>query len=254
MRPDILDLERFYHSKMGESARRLINVELRQLWPDIHGMNLLGIGYAAPYLSQFSEAGRALALMPATQGVWPWPASGPGRTALGREDELPFDDGCFDRIILSHALECSPHTNRLLRESWRIMADGGKLIAIVPNRRGLWCWSDTTPFGSGQPYLIGRLEKLLHSHLFSVANKKGALFMPPWRIGLARKLTIPVERIGVRLLPQLSGVHIIEAEKQIVAPTTGLRAFRPSSRRYIPIPQTALPLVARQMPPKANEQ
>lgn len=244
MRPDILDLERFYRSKLGESARRLVNVELRALWPNIQNANLLGVGYSVPFLSQFSEAERTLALMPATQGVWPWPAGMPSMTALGREDELPFDDGSFDHIILAHALECSPHINRLLREAWRVLVDGGRLIAIVPNRQGLWCWSDNSPFGTGQPYNAQKLETLIQNHLFEVSSRRGALFMPPWKLPLARRLAVPVERIGIYLVPQFSGVHVIEAEKQIIAPTSGLR-FRPSSRRYIPLPQPTAAMVAR---------
>lgn len=222
------------------------------MWPNVQGAGILGIGYAVPYLSQFAEAERTLSLMPATQGVWPWPAGAPSLTALGREDELPFDDGSFERVILAHALECSPHINRLLREAWRLLADGGRLIAIVPNRRGLWCWSDNSPFGSGQPFNAGQLEKLIHSHLFQVSDRRGVLFMPPWKINWARKLAVPVERLGLKTLPQFAGVHLVEAEKQIVAPSSGLRALRPSSRRYLPIPQTAVPLVARNRPDRDN--
>lgn len=247
MRPDILDLERFYRSKLGESARRLINVELRALWPNVAGASVLGIGYAVPFLPQFAEAERTLALMPATQGVWPWPAGAASMTALGREDELPFGDGSFERIILAHAFECSPHINRLLRETWRLLKDGGKLIAIVPNRRGLWCWGDNSPFSIGQPFNAGQLEKLIHSHLFQVAERRGALFMPPWKIAAARRLAIPVERLGLRVLPQFSGVHVIEAEKQIIVPSSGLRLLRPSSRRYLPIRHAIKPMVASQI-------
>ena len=40
----------------------------------------------------------------------------------------------------------------MLREIWRVMASGGQLLAVVPNRRGLWARMDTTPFGHGRPY------------------------------------------------------------------------------------------------------
>jgi len=245
MRPDIFELERFYRSKLGTSARRLINVELRRIWEDVKGERLLGVGFATPFLRLFAEAERTLAMMPATQGVWPWPPESPGRTCLAREDEVPFADSSFDRVLLAHALECSPHPNRLMRECWRILADGGRLLVIVPNRRGLWCWSDRTPFGTGQPFNRSQLERTLRSHLFQPINERSALFVPPSILALTRQLAIPVERVGVRYLSGLAGVHLIEAEKQVHAATPALSALRPSSRRYLPVPEPALSEVAR---------
>ena len=136
----------------------------------------------------FSDAEITLALMPATQGVWPWPPDSPSCTALGREDELPFADASFDRIVLAHALECSPHPNRLLRECWRLIADDGTLIVIVPNRRGIWCWSDRTPFGSGQPFNSGQLRRLMHSHLFEIVQTRGAFVHAALACGLGQAL------------------------------------------------------------------
>ncbi|MCB1971860.1 MAG: methyltransferase domain-containing protein [Geminicoccaceae bacterium] len=235
MRPDISQLISFYDSLLGETTRRLINVELRQLWPDVTGRAMLGLGFPGPYLAPFDEAERRLALMPATQGVTRWPMHGINAAALGREDELPFADCSFECVLMTHALECSPHPNRLMREVWRILADGGRLIVVVPNRSGLWCWSEQTPFGYGQPFTKGQLERTLRNHLFSIGGQRTALIMPPFRRSLARRLTIPVERIGVRYLPQLAGVLIIDAQKQIYAGTARVAALRPSSRRYLPV-------------------
>ncbi len=246
MRPDIVELTEFYASRDGEQARRLINLQLRQIWPDLGGMDLLGIGFAAPFLSTFAEAGRRAALMPATQGAAPWPPGARNLAVLGREDELPFDDRTFDRVILAHALECSPHGNRLMREAWRVLRDGGRLLMIVPNRRGLWCWSEKTPFGFGQPFTRGQLERNLKNHLFTTGAFRGALFMPPLGrvlpIGrrLARRLGLSVERLGLWLVPHFSGVLIGEAIKEVYAPTHGHALVRPSSRRYLPMPEAVV--------------
>jgi len=51
-----------------------------------------------------------------------------------------------------HALETSDSPAEVLSEIWRILTPGGRLIAITPNRRGLWARMDTTPFGHGRPY------------------------------------------------------------------------------------------------------
>jgi SAM-dependent methyltransferase len=246
MRPDIDELTSFYASRDGEYARRLINHQLRQLWPDVTAKDVLGIGFATPFLGVFEEARTQIALMPATQGARAWPADGRNRVALGREDELPFDDRSFDYLILAHAFECSPHANRLMREAWRILKDGGRLAVIAPNRRGLWCWSERTPFGFGQPYTSSQLERSLKNNLFAVGETRRALYMPPLSRFVIRgrrmalKLSVPTERLGLKLLPHFSGVLIAEAIKDVYNPTSAFAFARPASRRYAPVPEGAL--------------
>lgn len=243
MRPDIVELTAFYGSRDGEYARRLINHQLRQLWPDPAGKDLLGIGFPTPFLGLFEKAASQVALMPATQGGCAWPSGAANRVAVGREDELPFDDRSFDYLLLAHAFECSPHAQRLLREAWRVLKDGGRMALIVPNRRGLWCWSERTPMGFGQPYTSDQLARILKNNLFTMGEMRRALYMPPLsRIlpkgrRLARSLSVPVERLGLKLLPHFSGVLIAEAIKEVYAPTPALAAARPGSRRYLPVPE-----------------
>jgi SAM-dependent methyltransferase len=237
MRPDVEDLQQFYASRQGQLARRLIHHQIKALWPDLAGRNLLGFGFAAPFLTGLDGAARTVALMPAQQGVCRWPIEGAARTALAREDELPLPDGAVDRVLLVHALECCTNVPRLMREVWRVLADGGRLIAIVPNRRGLWSLSDRTPFGYGQPYSASQLQRTLNSHLFTAGAERTALFMPPTSSRLFLRLAIPAERLGLGFARQFAGVILIEAEKQIYVgtgvPTVALARSR--GRRYAPM-------------------
>ncbi len=150
---DVVDLRNFYAQRLGVVARRFIGRGIRARWSDTRSLRVLGIGYATPYLGLFrEEAERCLALMPAPQGVVRWPSSKPALAALVEEDDLPLTDAAVDRVLLVHALENSVDPVGLLREVWRVLAAGGRLLAVVPNRRGLWARMDTTPFGHGRPY------------------------------------------------------------------------------------------------------
>src|SRR5262245_43517744 len=140
MRPDAADLQAFYASRHGQLARRLMYTQLRQLWPDVRGQVVLGLGYAMPLLGAFDEAERVVALVSSGQAA-AWPTDAASRVAVVNEGELPLADASVDRVLLAHSLETSPALKRLMREVWRVMSDGGRLIALVPNRRGLWCWS-----------------------------------------------------------------------------------------------------------------
>ncbi|NJM92579.1 MAG: class I SAM-dependent methyltransferase [Rhodospirillaceae bacterium] len=153
---DVGDLKHFYDREIGHTARHLLRLRIRSLWPDLTGQRLLGIGYAIPYLRQFlGEAERIGAIMPAAQGVMPWPRDGAGMTVLSDETELPFQDNSIDRILLVHALESSEHPGDMLKECWRVLAGGGRLMVAVPNRRSYWSHLERTPFGPSAKRIAG---------------------------------------------------------------------------------------------------
>lgn len=242
MRPEPAELQAFYASRHGQLARRLINTQIRRLWPDLTGMTLVGLGYPTPFLGALDEAARVVALQCYGAGVAPWPEEGRRRVAAVAEDELPLPDGSVDRVLLAHALETSPRQRRLMREVWRVLADGGRLIVLVPNRRGLWCLSERTPFGHGQPFSVGQLERTLRSHLFEPMGSRAALYMPPIASSLLLRFAIPIERAGLRIAPHFAGVNLIEAEKQVFIPAGIAKAAeRARGRVYAPVPQGAVP-------------
>src|SRR5262249_14425749 len=149
-------------------ARHFISRTIRQRWNETHGLRVLGVGYATPYLGVFrDQAERCLAFMPSTQGVVKWPSARPTLAALVEESELQLPDWAVDRVMRVHALEMTQDASGLLREVWRVLASGGKLLAVVPNRRGLWARMDTTPFGHGRPYSRSQITQLLRETWFT---------------------------------------------------------------------------------------
>jgi len=218
MRNDVVDIRDFYQSRLGQVARRLIGQRLRATWPDLGGRTVLGLGYATPYLRQFrDEAERVLAIMPAAQGALHWPPEGPNAVALADETELPLPDMSVDRVLLVHGLEHGDRVADMLREIWRVMTGSGRLLAVVPNRRGIWARTDRTPFGQGHPYSPPQLSRLLRAHLFTPMETSGALFMPPVKAGMALGAAPAWERVGSRWFPTFAGVILCEASKQIYA-------------------------------------
>ncbi len=220
MRPDVFELHDFYGSRQGQLVRRLLNREIRSHWPDLAGRHVLGLGHATPFMGSLAlEAERAAVIMPRAQGVMRWPMKRPNLTALGVENDLPIGDRSVDRVLIVHALEQTERAGRLLREVWRILADDGEIIVIVPNRRGLWCLSERTPFGQGRPYSSTQLKQLLRGHLFAPQKTGFALFVPPFRSNLLLKTAVAWERIGLQLAQQFAGALVMRAQKQIYGAT-----------------------------------
>ncbi|TAK99542.1 MAG: methyltransferase domain-containing protein [Rhodospirillaceae bacterium] len=240
---DIIDLRDFYDTPLGRLVRRLIARCLSLIWPNLTGMRVLGVGFATPYLDGLRDrAERVLAAMPAGQGAVHWPADARALVALADESALPFPDRSVDRLLLVHCLEGTAEVRLLLRECWRVLADGGRLLVVVTNRRGLWARAEQAPFALGRPFSMGQLTRLLRESLFVPTQSTTALFVPPvwWRLFGSWATTL--EDLGARWFPTFAGVVVIEAEKQIYAapfdalPSRARRALTARARPARPDP------------------
>lgn len=220
MRVDVLALQRFYGARLGETARAAAARRLEALWGDCAGQDVLGVGYAPPYLDPWRGAARrTLAFMPAEQGAERWPEDGACATVLGEETRLPFADAVFDRVILVHALEEADAPHLLLREIWRVMAPEGRLVVVAANRAGLWARADATPFGYGRPYSRRQLAGLLTDALFEPTASAIALHAPPLDWGPLLALADVFERAGGLLRAPFGGLVLMEAVKRLYAAT-----------------------------------
>ncbi|HEX5377383.1 MAG TPA: methyltransferase domain-containing protein [Phenylobacterium sp.] len=242
MRRDVLELRRFYASPLGQAAREMTARKVVETWGDAHGLDVLGLGYATPFLGGLRPAARrVVAAMPAQQGVEVWPAEGANLAALTGEDSLPFRNALFDRILAVHAVEESPDPLGLLREVWRVLAPSGRVVVVVAARNGLWANSESTPFGHGRPYSRMQLAELLREAELEPSGWTRALYVPPiaWMAGSAEGF----EQAGSRLWPGFAGLVLMEAVKQTFA-------VKPRAQRVrTPLPRPALnPLPAGKAP------
>ena len=229
---DVTELNQFYADRLGGVVRQTIQRELRQVWPDVRGQRVLGLGYCTPYLQAFQgEAERTLAFMPAQQGVLHWPARDANATTLVDEGNLPLGAYSIDRVLLVHSLEHTEQLRPLLAEIWRVMMGHARLLIVVPNRRSLWSRLERTPLGHGHPFSQGQLTRLLQEQNFEPQQARHALFLPPTHARGLQRAAPAFERIGKRWLPQLSGLVMLEATKQVYAtprPREAKKARRPA--------------------------
>lgn len=227
MHLDVTDLRDFYYrTVLGRATQKALRDQVLAHWSNVRGLNVAGFGFAVPLLRPFLPTARRVSgLMPAPQGVMHWPPELPNHSVLVEETQWPIATGHLDRLIVMHGLETSDRPAALMEECYRSLAATGRLLIIVPNRRGLWARRDGTPFGVGRPYSLGQIEGLLKDHGFEAGAHTAALFFPPLDTGFWMRSSRTLEKVGRRLSNyHAGGALIIEAIKQYPAPTRpGLR-------------------------------
>lgn len=237
---DIVDLRDFYKTPLGGVAGRLLAAQARDVWGGVRGEQIAGLGYASPLLEGWrAEAAAVYALMPARQGAVFWPADAANLACLVKTHQLPLPDASLDRVVALHALEGVSDPSPLLREAWRVLKGGGRFLAIVPNRRGVWAHSDHTPFGMGQPYSTSQIKRALREQGFAIEDVRGALYALPSAARMNLALADRTERWGQRLFTRFGGVWMIDTRKVLGAPVKTVERKRP--RLILPVPLPSAP-------------
>lgn len=101
----------------------------------------------------------------------------------GNGEVLPFDDGCFDYVVIFDFLEHIDDPSGSLRDAFRVLAPDGTLHAVVPaeNQPGTAFWLSKKIFrrhfkevtgGHVQQYSIGEIERLVKDQGFEIQEER----------------------------------------------------------------------------------
>ena len=247
MYDDVIALRDFYKTPLGQHVAGQLQPHLTRFWHvDASCCNVMvgyGIGWLQPASRDHKLPANLFTLMLARFGVISWPESGPGCSGLVDNYALPLPDVHIDRLLLAHALEFDVDPGRLLDECWRVLDGAGKLLVVVPNRRGLWARLEHVPFGHGRPYSSRQLCQLLKTHGFVPKRTYRAVCFPPLHNRAMMRFATTIERLGQRWWPALGGVLLVEAEKKLYAAAGNTSKLR--RRRTGTAPALATLRVAR---------
>lgn len=217
---DLKKLVSFYDTRLGLFAKREVSAHLTShLEHFSKNSYLVSLGYSLPFLKKIIQKFERFNLFfPATQGCFNFSDESGNLSALVHETELPLADAVIDGLICAHCFEHTQDPHLLLKEIWRVLASSGKLLLIIPNRRGIWARFDNNPFGFGTSYSKRQIRKLLEDHNFIIESIEPALHAPPSHAGWYHTLLTPINRLFSKFSPHFSGVYLIHAKKQIFQP------------------------------------
>ncbi|GAN53705.1 methyltransferase domain-containing protein [Tanticharoenia sakaeratensis] len=209
----------FYAGPHGALTRTLLVERLRRMLPPLGARRVLGLGFASPYLDQLdcdplrTVSGRPD--NPLTRITAQY--AGSAMECAIDETALPFDDLSIDLVLAVHAVELMRDPRESLRAIWKVLADDGFLVLVLPNRTGLWAHGDMTPFGHGAPYSAWQIERTLKQSMFRAERLDGALAVPPVALHLGRRTARAGDRAMGILGRRFAGVHVVVARKDVYA-------------------------------------
>ncbi|HEY5993539.1 MAG TPA: methyltransferase domain-containing protein [Gallionellaceae bacterium] len=154
--------------------------------------------------------------------------SEPGAQVLACPDELPFDTGSMDLVLLPHVLEFSEHPHHILREVERIMMPGGYVLLTGFNPRSLWgIWQKLGPKSQypwcGKFITLPRIKDWLELLGLEVVGGRFACYAPPIaRSSVLNRLKF-LEPAGDRWWAVCGGVYFLQAIKRV----PGVRPIKP---------------------------
>ena len=239
----IYDFADFYKHPMGQVAQTILRAAITNFIGNEAGLRVVGIGYTEPYLDLcLPKAERCIAITPARFGAVPWPDETQNLVAVSEEDALPLETNSVDRIILVHAVEYAESLPANLAEIWRVLKGNGRLLIVTPNRMGFWARAVWSPFGHGSPSTLDQLRFQLREQKFIYERHAGALYTPPLRWRWVQRAYKTFETCGPFLCPALSGVHVVEASKQIYAGVDSGGGTKARAQKRVNINPTPAPL------------
>jgi ubiquinone/menaquinone biosynthesis C-methylase UbiE len=105
----------------------------------------------------------------------------------GDAENLPFENGAFDAVLLSGLVHHFPDQHRLAAEAFRVLTPGGKFVAFDPNRMNpfMWLYRDpSSPFYS-QVGVTENERPILAWQTADVFRNAGFLVKSDYLAGLA---------------------------------------------------------------------
>lgn len=143
-------------------------------------------------------------------------------------DELPFDEGSLDMVLMPHVLEFNNNPHQILREVERVLMPEGSLIISSFNPRSLWGMRRILGSGVGYPWnghfiSLSRMKDWLALLGFEVVAGRFACYAPPLsNPGWVRRFHF-MEPAGDRWWAVCGGVYFLHAIKRV----PGMRLVKP---------------------------
>ncbi|MDR2268270.1 MAG: class I SAM-dependent methyltransferase [Holosporaceae bacterium] len=210
---DISSLDVFYETDAGKNMESEMAIHISNSLRR-SDTKILALGFCANFFEQIRVSNLFYAIPNGYPQVH-WPKIRPFKTVVVDEAALPFSPDTLDCIVAVHFMEFSTRNNDFLKEAFRVLKIGGKLMTIAVNGGGIQL--------TGSP-IVRRTRNQVKDIVHAVSNES---FMVTellcfgaercWRHTFEH-VANAYEEIFVQLFSFMSSVVMLTAEKTKLLP------------------------------------
>ena len=144
-------------------------------------------------------------------------------------EELPFETGSIDLVLLPHILEFSAHPHQILREVERVLRPEGSVIISGFNPLSLWGMRRALGQKGEYPWCgkfisLLRMKDWLALLGFEVEAGHFCCYVPPFAGSALMKRSRIIETTGDQWWAVVGGVYFLQAKKRV----PGMRLIKPN--------------------------
>lgn len=218
---ETITLEKFYSSSLGQYALRWEQNQYDKLVSDCFGYNAVQLGATGIDFLKNNRIGLKVAAEPTLRPLTQLLETDDRVPLQMLFEAMPFESESIDLVVMPHSLEVSEDPHALLREIYRILIPGGRIILTAFNLMSLWGLRFKMQRFGAKTFLPGRQFMSVFQirdwlHLLSFHVDRGAFgcygltFSSP-----QSKEDSWIEKAGDRWWPQCGAIFAISATKEV---------------------------------------
>ena len=231
-------LQDWYRSPLGRKVARAESECVQRLLHQTFGYYLVQLGPTEIFREALDSSRiRHRIMLPPEQ-----PSGQHGMEIIGLESQLPLATDSIDAILLPHTLDFTDDPRAVLLEVERVLIPDGRVIIVGFNAFSAWgLWGVLLNVTGRMPWcgrfrMPSQVEAWLADAGFAIEFCERILFCPPLRSAQGARCA-PIESLGRRFWPVLSGGYVIRAVKRVAT----LTPLKPSwNRRHALLPGNAV--------------
>ena len=232
------DMAAWWETPLGKALLASETELLEPTLARIFGYHFLQLGVSEHSMLDASPIGHKLLFVPQYDADKTLP--------VANNEALPLQSDSVDAVLIHHALDYTPDSHRLLRESARVLMPGGKLVIIGFNpmsswgMRKLFRWRNTRPWDA-RYISSSRVQDWLKLLDFSIDRVEHCAYLLPVKHTRFVNAAHQFEAFGKRFNAPLGAVYVIVACKQVM-PVTPILPRWPKLPRPVlvrPVAETA---------------
>ncbi|MDR1362406.1 MAG: class I SAM-dependent methyltransferase [Holosporaceae bacterium] len=211
---DISSLNSFYETDTGKIIGSGIASCITNSLRHRHS-KVLALGFCADFF-ELIQTSHLYYAIPRTYPLVHWPRIRPFKTMAVDEAALPFAPNSWDCILAVHFMEFTSFPSGFLREAFRTLRAGGKLVVVAVNGGGMSLWGKTIlPQPQNQ---LGDILRAIGSESFRVTDTICWDVPRHRRCACGRLANNVYGEIWLELFSFVFGFVVLTAEKDQLSP------------------------------------